>query len=146
MYYSSPSAISKQRYQEQQPNEQFCSATSPLFHICQKRGRKVFLASSISFVTVIAWQGKTSFLQQAKAALFSAALCLIFLFRNFQQYIIRNLQREGKKKERRAHFPYSFSALSPPNLGRKLRKNSPFGLCSKRFNLCGLLSVSWRID
>lgn len=34
------------------------------------------------------------------------------------------ISREKAKKKRRAHFPYSFSALSPPNLGRKLRKNS----------------------
>ena len=70
---------------------------------------------SFSFAVLVLSQllreGKQAATFYTRRALFSAALCLIFLFRNFQQYIIRNLQREGKKE----------GLISPLLFLRKLR-------------------------
>ena len=60
-----------------------------------KKWKKFFFA--VLVLSQLLREGKQAATFYTRRALFSAALCLIFLFRNFQQYIIRNLQREGKK-------------------------------------------------
>lgn len=66
--------------------------------IFAKKTEKKSFSFAVLVLSQLLREGKQAATFYTRRALFSAALCLIFLFRNFQQYIIRNLQREGKKE------------------------------------------------
>ena len=72
--------------------------------IFAKKTEKKSFSFAVLVLSQLLREGKQAATFYTRRALFSAALCLIFLFRNFQQYIIRNLQREAEAKKK-GSFP-----------------------------------------